>query len=224
MSIVAEHIKRNLGDPPTQVLHDISLTVDAGEFIALTGRSGSGKSTLLYILSTLDTASSGRLFIAGEDVKSLKSRDLHYLRNQQIGFVFQFHYLIAELTALENVLLPAMKAHSQQQKIGYAKHLLSQFGLAQKMHRLPRQLSGGEQQRVAIARALVMQPRYLFADEPTGALDSANGEIVMNIIGEFNKNSGMTVVIVTHDTDYANLADRTIQLRDGAIVGDKKTC
>lgn len=135
-----------------------------------------------------------------------------------MGFVFQFHYLIAELTALENVLMPTMKFNKQNEKREYAKHLLAEFGLANKMNRLPRQLSGGEQQRVAIARAFVQNPQYFFADEPTGALDSASGEMVMNILIDANKKFGTTVVLVTHDPDFANLAQRQIRLVDGRMI------
>ena len=148
----------------------------------------------------------------------MSSEDLSRLRNEQIGFVFQFHYLISELTALENVLMPARKLGLESQKREFAKELLAQFGLGDKLHRLPRQLSGGEQQRVAIARALTMKPKYLFADEPTGSLDSVNGEAVMKIIRESNKNLGTTIIMVTHDPDFANEAKRQIYLTDGRIT------
>jgi putative ABC transport system ATP-binding protein/lipoprotein-releasing system ATP-binding protein len=135
-----------------------------------------------------------------------------------MGFVFQFHYLIAELSALENVLLPTRKTAQEVQRTPYAKRLLEQFGLGGKLQRLPRELSGGEQQRVAIARALVMEPKYLFADEPTGNLDSVNGETVIDIIRQTNQHLGTTVIMVTHDTHYASLAGRQIQLADGQLV------
>ena len=218
MGIVAHGVGKVIGEPPTRILSDIALQIDDGEFIALTGRSGSGKSTLLYILSTLDRASQGGVEIDGRDVSRLERQELYRFRNEAMGFVFQFHYLFAELTALENVLLPARKAGEVAERTAHAISLLAQFGLGDKNNRLPRELSGGEQQRVAIARALVMKPRYLFADEPTGSLDSVNGEIVMNIIRGSNEELGTTVVMVTHDPDFAKLARRQIHLVDGRVV------
>jgi ABC-type lipoprotein export system ATPase subunit len=199
------------------ILKDISLSINEGEFVALTGRSGSGKSTLLYIISSLDTPSEGTIHIDGQDMLRIPSHQLHRFRNEHIGFVFQFHYLLPELSALENVLMPALKHGSSKEKTPYALQLLEGFGLANKANRLPRQLSGGEQQRVAIARALVMKPRYLFADEPTGNLDSINGDSVMNVFKTVNKEHNTTVVMVTHDPDFANMAHRQIHLVDGEI-------
>jgi putative ABC transport system ATP-binding protein/lipoprotein-releasing system ATP-binding protein len=173
---------------------------------------------LLYLLSSLDTVSTGTIEIAGRDIGRMGEDELCHFRNQMMGFVFQFHYLIAELGALENVLLPARKTGQEAQRAPRARRLLEQFGLGDKPHRLPRELSGGEQQRVAIARALVMEPKYLFADEPTGNLDSVNGETVMTIIRESNEKLGTTVIMVTHDPHYASLARRQIQLADGYLV------
>jgi putative ABC transport system ATP-binding protein/lipoprotein-releasing system ATP-binding protein len=218
MAIVAEHVGKVVGQPPNRVLADISLSIEDGEFVALTGRSGSGKSTLLYILSSLDSPTEGRVVISGLDLARLGSEDLHRYRNEQMGFVFQFHYLLAELSALENVLMPARKNGRERERRAFAEDLLTQFGLTDKMNRLPRQLSGGEQQRVAIARALVMEPRYLFADEPTGSLDTLNGEIVMRIIRQSNEIKKTTVVLVTHDPDFANEARRQIHLVDGKLA------
>lgn len=217
MSIVALHAGKEIGIPPSRVLTDISLEIQDGEFVALTGRSGSGKSTLLYLLSSLDTPSEGKIEISGKDLQKLNSNDLHLFRNRHMGFVFQFHYLIAELTALENVLMPTVKLHQKEKRRPAAESLLDQFGLKEKMARLPRQLSGGEQQRVAIARALVMEPQYLFADEPTGSLDSVNGDIVMKIFIDVNLKNKTTVVLVTHEPDFARLARRQILLKDGRI-------
>ncbi len=217
MSIVATHIKKTFGTPPTEVLRGLSLEIRDGEFVALTGRSGSGKSTLLYILSSLDDASSGSIRISDREVTRMTSEELHRFRNEQMGYVFQFHYLLPELSALENVLMPAVKFKRTEERRDRALALLREFGLEDKLHRLPRQLSGGEQQRVAIARALVMEPRYLFADEPTGSLDSVNGEVVMKILHKINKESGTTIVMVTHDPDFAGQADRAIHLVDGRI-------
>jgi putative ABC transport system ATP-binding protein/lipoprotein-releasing system ATP-binding protein len=218
VSIIASHVGKVIGQPPTRVLQDISLEIRDGEFIALTGRSGSGKSTLLYLLSSLDTTYEGSIEIDGRELKQMTEEELAVFRNRNMGFVFQFHYLLAELSALENVLMPARKAKSEDERRERAVSLLAQFGLGEKLHRLPRELSGGEQQRVAIARALVMDPRYLFADEPTGNLDSVSGEMVMQIIRNLNEKLGMTIVMVTHDPDFANLAKRKIHLSDGRVV------
>ncbi len=218
MGIVVTGVGKEIGDPPTRILSDIAFRIDDGEFVALTGRSGSGKSTLLYILSSLDRASSGLVHIDGFDVNHTKAETLSHFRNQHMGFVFQFHYLIAELTAFENVLFPARKTGAERTQSAYAEALLGRFGLGDKMQRLPRQLSGGEQQRVAIARALVMKPKYLFADEPTGSLDSVSGEQVMDIIRDCNTQLGTTVIMVTHDPDFARQARRQIHLADGKIV------
>jgi len=218
MGITAREISKIVGDPPTRVIDELSLDIRDGEFVALTGRSGSGKSTLLYLLSSLDSVSAGRVELDGKDLSRISEDELHRFRNEKMGFVFQFHYLIAELTALENVLFPARRTGQHEARAPRARLLLDTFGLSGKHGRLPRQLSGGEQQRVAIARALIMEPRYLFADEPTGALDSASGEIVLKILREANMKSGTTIVLVTHDPDFAALAGRQIHLADGRVV------
>jgi putative ABC transport system ATP-binding protein/lipoprotein-releasing system ATP-binding protein len=220
MGIVAEHLGKSFGDPPTRILSDISLSIDAGDFVSLTGRSGAGKSSLLYVLSSLDNVSEGRVLIDGEDISKMSSKPLHAMRNTSIGFVFQFHYLIAELTVLENVLVPALKLHQEKEKRKRAEDLIDQIGLANKMHRYPRQLSGGEMQRVAIARALVMQPKYLFADEPTGSLDTVNAEAVIDILRKCNTEEKTTVIMVTHDPDFAKMTRRQIRMADGRIVED----
>lgn len=218
MGIVVKNVGKVIGNPPTRILSDITFTIQDGEFITLTGRSGSGKSTLLYLISSLDTASEGQIEIDGHDLKTIKQDELYRFRNENMGFVFQFHYLIAELTALENILMPARKASQHITRRKYAEELLAKFGLGNKMARLPRQLSGGEQQRLAIARALIMEPKYIFADEPTGSLDSANSEMVMSIIQDLNKNSETTIIMVTHDPDFAARAKRQIHLVDGKML------
>jgi ABC-type lipoprotein export system ATPase subunit len=210
-------VKKTFGAPPTEVLKGISFDITPGQFISLTGRSGSGKSTLLYIISSLDRPTSGKLFIHGQDLAAMSEKELHVFRNEHMGFVFQFHYLLPELTAIENVLMPAFKTKTSEQRRERAQFLLQEFGLEAKADRLPRQLSGGEQQRVAIARALIMEPTYLFADEPTGNLDSVNGETVMRILKKINAEMGTTIVMVTHDPDFANMASRRIHLVDGAV-------
>jgi ABC-type lipoprotein export system ATPase subunit len=218
MGITTRNVAKKLGDPPNRILSDINLDIRDGEFVALTGRSGSGKSTLLYLLSSLDNPTEGTIEVDGQDLQKLANPDLCRFRNENVGFVFQFHYLLAELTALENVLFPAQKYKQADVRKDDAAHLLDQFGLGDKFNRLPRQLSGGEQQRVAIARSLIMNPKYLFADEPTGSLDTANSETVMNILRESNQKQGTTVILVTHDPGYAKLAQRQIHLTDGRVT------
>jgi ABC-type lipoprotein export system ATPase subunit len=218
MGLVATNINKCFGEPPVEVLKGISLKIKDGEFVALTGRSGSGKSTLMYILSSLDNPSSGTIEISGIDLMKMPNEDLHRFRNEQLGYVFQASYLIAELTVIDNVLMPSMKFNQKEKRRPHAEQLLERFGLKDKIRRFPRQLSGGEQQRVAIARALVMEPKFLFADEPTGALDTISGDNVMSIIKEVNANQKTTVVMVTHDPDFAKEASRQIYLADGRIV------
>jgi len=200
-----------------QVLKGIDVTIQSGEFISIVGKSGSGKSTLLYILSTLDQPTSGQVLFDGLDPFALNEDDLHLLRNQKIGFVFQFHHLLPELTALENVLLPPRKLKQHLQKQEEAMELLASFGLADKANRLPRHLSGGEQQRCALARALIMRPAILFADEPTGNLDSVNGELVMKLFLKVNREYKTTIVMVTHDPDFSKMAHREVVLVDGKL-------
>lgn len=201
----------------THVLHDISVNIQDGEMVALTGRSGSGKSTLLYILSSLDYPTSGTCWLDDNDISKMNSHEVHSFRNKNMGFVFQFHHLIPELTALENILMPALKYNEEKKYRPYALELLKEFSLADKANRFPSQLSGGEQQRVAIARALVMSPKYIFADEPTGNLDTINGDIVMKLFQKINLEKKTTIVYVTHDMNYANLSKRKIILVDGRV-------
>ena len=220
MSLVSKHVGIQFGSPPVRVLSDVNIEIKDGEFVSLSGRSGAGKSTLLYVLSSLDNPTEGSVEISGQNITQMSSEDLHRFRNQKMGFVFQFHYLIAELTALQNVLMPAMKTKRDKELRPRALELLEKFGLKEKQDRYPRQLSGGEQQRLAIARALVMSPKYLFADEPTGALDTVNAELVMKILQECSTKEGMTVIMVTHDPDFAAMAPRKIVLADGKVISD----
>lgn len=217
MGLEVKNIQKFFGDPPTAVLKGVSHHIDDGEMVAITGRSGSGKSTLLYVMSTLDSPSSGEVLIDGMNMGTISEKQLHHTRNTRIGFVFQFHYLLPELTVLDNVLMPARKKNLEGVKKKEAQDLLQQVGLASKESRLATQLSGGEQQRVAIARALIMGPKYLFADEPTGNLDSVNGKIVMDLFKRINQEQKTTLVFVTHDEAYAKLAGREIRLADGLI-------
>ena len=218
MSIRGRGIRKSFGTPPQEVLKGIDLQVNEGEFVAITGRSGSGKSTLLYIMSSLDPATAGELELDGKDIGAMDAQELHRFRNENMGFVFQFHYLLPELTAIENVLMPTRKTNSEEHRRERALGLMKEFGLDDKLDRLPGELSGGEQQRVAIARALIMEPRYIFADEPTGNLDSVNGDLVLKILKQIAREQKAAVVIVTHDPDYAAMADRRIQLSDGRVV------
>lgn len=218
MSIVMNQISKSFGEPPVNVLKGVSGTIEDGEMVSITGRSGSGKSTLLYIISSLDKPTSGETIVDGVSIASIEKKTLHEFRNQKMGFVFQFHHLLPELTALENVMMPTLKCPFDKERKIFAMELLNEFGIADKADRLPSQLSGGEQQRVAIARALVMKPRFLFADEPTGNLDSVNGQLVMNLFLRINKERATTIIYVTHDTLFAQMASRQIHLVDGMIV------
>ena len=220
MSISVKNIIKEFGEPPQRIIHGIDLMINDGEFVSISGRSGSGKSTLLYLISTLDNPTSGSVEIDGKDVTQMNIREIHEFRNKHVGFIFQFHYLLEELTALENVLLPARNLNLHNEKQERALELLDRFGILNKANKLPGQMSGGEQQRVAIARAIIMKPKYLFADEPTGNLDSKNGETVMNILKELNEKSNMTLALVTHENEYAKMARREIYLVDGKIKKD----
>lgn len=216
--ISVHDLYKTFDDSNEAVIKGVNLEINNGEFISLVGRSGSGKSTLLYLISTLDRTFKGNISYDNKNIIEMNAEEIHHLRNSEIGFVFQFHYLLNELSALENVLLPARKAKLLNEKKDFALKLLKDVGLEGKEHRLPANLSGGEQQRVAIARALVMKPHYLFADEPTGNLDSQNGEIIINLFEKFNKDFGTTIVYVTHDQEFANRAQRQIHISDGVLV------
>lgn len=214
----AREIYKSFKIPPTDVLFGISFKIEAGEFVSITGRSGSGKSTLLYILSSLDVPTQGDVLIDGREMGKMTSEEIHHFRNETMGFIFQFHYLLPELNAVENILMPARKTNRQVELQSRALELLAKVGLAGKEHRLPKELSGGEQQRVAIARALIMSPKYIFADEPTGNLDSTSGNIVMDILEDITKTSGTAVIFVTHDREFAARAKHRIQIADGKLV------
>jgi len=218
MTIVCKKLIKSFGEPANEIIKGIDLEIKNGEFMSISGRSGSGKSTLLYLLSTLDTPSSGIITIDDQEPDKLSVEELHKFRNQHLGFVFQFHYLLPELTALENALLPARKNGNQDEISVFVNELFENFDVNSTKNKLPSQLSGGEQQRVAIIRALSMKPRYLFADEPTGNLDSVNGKIVMDILRKANSDWGMTLVLVTHEEDYAKMAETEIFLKDGLII------
>lgn len=215
--IEVRDLKKSFGDPSIEILHGLTFTIQDSQFVSITGRSGSGKSTLLYAMSTLDFPTSGQVFYSGQEVQKMTELEIENFRNLKMGFIFQFHYLLPELTALDNVLMPARRTEQHVKRRERALNLLSQFGLDKKTNSLPKELSGGEQQRVAIARALIMEPQYIFADEPTGNLDSVNGDTVMRILKDITRQSSTSVIYVTHDPDFAELADQKIVLVDGHL-------
>ncbi len=202
-----------------EILKGISLTIPAGQFVAVVGASGSGKSTLLGLLAGLDSPSAGEIWLDGVPIHNLAEAELAAVRGRKIGFVFQSYQLIQTLTALENVLLP-YELNCEGSGLERARRLLEEVGLAERMDHYPVQLSGGEQQRVALARAFVAEPSIVMADEPTGNLDSVNGRHVLDLLLERNRRAGTTLVLVTHDPEVAGCADRRITLKDGLIVED----
>jgi lipoprotein-releasing system ATP-binding protein len=203
-----------------EVLKGISIDVNKGEFLTLVGKSGSGKSTLLYILSTMDTDYSGKMIIDGEDLTGYDQDKLAKIRNEKIGFVFQFHYLLSEFTCLKNVMIPALRlGEYSEEEIEYrAMEKLKMLGLEDQALKQASKLSGGQQQRVAIARALINDPLIIMGDEPTGNLDSKNSQIVFDILQELAHSQHQTIIAVTHDLDFAKASDRTIEMMDGLIL------
>ncbi|MGE0822365.1 MAG: ABC transporter ATP-binding protein [Candidatus Binatia bacterium] len=221
VALAAHNVTRVLaGTVPVTLVRDINVAIAAGEFVAITGPSGSGKSSLLYLLGLLDTPTTGRIFLDGEDTSHLSVNELAALRLAKLGFVFQFHFLLPEFTALGNVMIPLRKQalFSEEEIRARATALLDGLGLATKTERTPDQLSGGERQRVAIARALANDPLVLLADEPTGNLDSKNGELVFDIFEHLVTEEQKTVIVVTHDPVLAGRTQRQIHLVDGRIT------
>jgi lipoprotein-releasing system ATP-binding protein len=214
-----------MGPQTLRVLHHVSLGVAGGEFLCILGPSGSGKSTLLHLLGLLDRPTEGSVIFEGQDAFAMPKRWRDRMRNEAIGFVFQFYYLMPDLSVLENTLLPAMiRTPAMAWPLARRKHrqralqVLGDLGLAERVRHVPQELSGGERQRAALARALVHEPRILFADEPTGNLDTATGAEIMRVLTRLNKRDGLTVVMVTHDERVAEQADRILRLRDGRLL------
>ena len=217
----ARHINKNFHDPVTvKVLSDINLSITKGDFVSVIGKSGCGKSTLLYILSTMDTDYEGELLISDELVTGKKEKQLARIRNEKIGFVFQFHYLLNEFSVLKNVMLPALKLNKFSEKEVEHKAMgrLKILEIDQLAAKKANQLSGGEKQRVAIARALVNDPAIIIGDEPTGNLDKKNTEIVFDIFKQLSQEFQQTLLIVTHDQSFAANTNRIIQMEDGKII------
>lgn len=215
--LTATNLRRAYG--PLPVLNEVSLSVEAGEIVSIVGASGAGKSTLLHILGTLDRPDSGTVRLADQDVFSLNDNELARFRNEKIGFIFQFHNLLPEFTALENVSIPGFIANRDERDVKQrAGELLAKLGLSNRENHFPSQLSGGEQQRVAVARALINQPAVVFADEPSGNLDSRNAEELHQLFFDLRDEFGQTFIIVTHNEPLAALADRKITLHDGQVV------
>ena len=221
IAVEGKHITKDfrLGAETTRVLKDISLQVMQGEFVSVMGPSGSGKSTLLYILGGLDTPTRGHVLLDGMDISRFGDEKMSRIRRQKIGFVFQFYNLIPNLNVEENIMLPLLL--DGKKACGYKKELdriLEVVGLSDRRRHTPRELSGGQQQRVAIARALIGSPEILFADEPTGNLDSRTGTEIMDLLREINKNIGQTSIMVTHSPEAAKSSSRVITVKDGVIV------
>jgi len=206
------------GGAPLTILHPLDLVVPKAQFLAVTGPSGSGKSTLLGLIAGLDATSTGRILVGGRDITGLSEDDLARLRSAMVGFVFQFFHLIPSLTALENVMVP-MEIAGRADALARARALVDEVGLTARGHHYPSQLSGGEQQRVALARALANDPPILLADEPTGNLDLANGQHVMDVLLEIRRARGTTLVLATHDMTLAARADAVLRLRGGRAEG-----
>lgn len=216
--IKVESVNKSFGD--LNVLSDVSLSISKGEFVSIVGQSGAGKTTLLQIIGTLDRPDSGRVCINGESLFEMGEEDLSSFRNRHIGFVFQFHQLLPEFTALENVMIPALIGKASKRETEFrAKELLDFLGVAQRADHKPSELSGGERQRVAVARALVNCPDVLLADEPSGCLDSKNKEELNKLFLKLKNELKQTLVVVTHDMEMASISDRVLNMQDGRIVG-----
>ena len=218
MKLETKNLTKNYIVPKSgevKVLKGIDLLINSGEKVALTGPSGAGKSTLIHILGLMDKPTSGNVLIDGNDITSFSPSKLAKMRKENIGFVFQFHYLLADFTVMENILMPVWDKRKEKQE--YAKSMLETMGLTDRANHMPNELSGGEQQRVALARALINNPKILFADEPTGNLDRKTGEKIETLMFEMCNKLKTTLLVVTHSQELANLADRQIKIVDGKI-------
>ena len=217
--LIAEHLKKYYGEGETLVkaLDDVSLQVEKGEFVSIIGTSGSGKSTLLHMLGGLDNPSAGKVIIDDKDISNLKGDDLCIFRRRKIGFIFQSFNLVPSISVYENIILPIQLDGKKVDK-EFVKNVVDALGLSNKLDRLPSKLSGGQQQRVAIARALASKPAIILADEPTGNLDSKTSQDVLNLLGSTGKMFNQTIVMITHNDEIAQMADRTIRIEDGHII------
>lgn len=217
MVLEAKDIHKSYG--PLEILKGVNLQIPKGEILSIVGKSGAGKSTLLHILGTLDWTDRGEMIIAGQRIKALNANKLAAFRNRHIGFVFQFHHLLPEFTALENVCIPGYIQRKNDAAVKKrAEELLGYLGLQDRLTHKPMQLSGGEQQRVAVARALVNQPDIIFADEPTGNLDSSASKDLHQLIRQLRDDYGQTFVIVTHNKELADMSDRCLEMKDGLLI------
>jgi lipoprotein-releasing system ATP-binding protein len=215
--LTAENIYKRYGT--VEVLKGVDITIQKGEIVSIVGSSGAGKSTLLHILGTLDKADKGNVFLNGQNITTLQGKSLAAFRNKHIGFVFQFHHLLPEFTALENVCIPGWLADKKKSDVRErAKELLTLLGLKERIQHKPAALSGGEQQRVAVARALINNPAVVFADEPTGNLDSANAKELHHLFFDLRNQFTQTFLIVTHNEELARLSDRIVHMKDGKII------
>ncbi len=222
LTLEAEKLNKYFRDPVLfHVLKDISLEIELGEFVSIMGKSGCGKSTLLYILSTMDTDYEGDLYLKGQLLRGQSGIELARIRNQHIGFIFQFHYLLPEFSVLQNVMLPALKlgVKSKDEIESDAMEKLRLLDISEQAHKLASRVSGGQKQRVSIARALINDPDIIMADEPTGNLDSKNSDNVFRILCDLSHEAQLSLLVVTHDEDFAKRTDRVITMEDGRIVG-----
>ncbi len=217
--IIANNLSKTLGN--VKAVSSVSLNVKKGEFLAIQGSSGSGKTTLLSLLSGLDKTDSGEIKFAGEDITSMNEDDLALFRRKNVGIVFQYYNLIPTLNVLENIALPLFpESSSKEEMFERATHAAESVGLAHRLNHYPNELSGGEQQRVAIARALINEPKVIFADEPTGNLDTETGRMIIDLLKNLNKEKGLTIVMVTHDDGLAKEADKLIKIKDGVVTNE----
>lgn len=214
--IEVKNVSKSFGD--LNVLQSVNLTVQQGEIVSIVGKSGAGKTTLLQIIGTLDRPTSGAVLIDGEDLFRLSDKQLAQFRNRYIGFIFQFHQLLPEFTALENVMMPGLIAGEDKNEVkARAEQLLTALGLKERMTHKPAQLSGGEKQRVAAARAMMMKPSIILADEPSGSLDESNKKELHQLLLRMREEFGQTILIVTHDKELAQISDRVVELKDGKL-------